>query len=49
MWMEEFIFLIVKFFVDYLEDVVIMLEEMDILLIYKLFVSKEDMGCVIGK
>ncbi|EDN8306891.1 TPA: KH domain-containing protein [Listeria monocytogenes] len=47
--MEELIFSIVKPLVDHPEDVVITPEETDTSLTYKLSVSKEDMGRVIGK
>ncbi|HHQ0929948.1 TPA: KH domain-containing protein [Listeria innocua] len=47
--MEELILSIVKPFVDHPEDVVITPEETDTSLTYKLSVSKEDMGRVIGK
>ncbi|WOS30080.1 KH domain-containing protein [Listeria monocytogenes] len=47
--MEELILSIVKPLVDHPEDVVITPEETDISLTYKLSVSKEDMGRVIGK
>ncbi|HFK6669436.1 TPA: KH domain-containing protein [Listeria monocytogenes] len=47
--MEELILSIVKPLVDYPEDVVITPEETDTSLTYKLSVSKEDMGRVIGK
>ncbi|KAA9415867.1 KH domain-containing protein [Listeria monocytogenes] len=47
--MEELILSIVKPLVDHPEDVVITPEETDTSLTYKLSVSKEDMGRVIGK
>ncbi|HBM3524941.1 TPA: KH domain-containing protein [Listeria innocua] len=47
--MEELILSIVKPLVDHAEDVVITPEETDTSLTYKLSVSKEDMGRVIGK
>ncbi|EAF0804354.1 TPA: KH domain-containing protein [Listeria monocytogenes] len=47
--MEELILSIVKPLVDQPEDVVITPEETDTSLTYKLSVSKEDMGRVIGK
>ncbi|EAE8391891.1 KH domain-containing protein [Listeria monocytogenes] len=47
--MEELILSIVKPLVDHPKDVVITPEETDTSLTYKLSVSKEDMGRVIGK
>ncbi|EAD2624475.1 KH domain-containing protein [Listeria monocytogenes] len=47
--MEELILSIVKPLVDHPEDVVITPEETYTSLTYKLSVSKEDMGRVIGK
>lgn len=47
--MEELILSIVKPLVGHPEDVVITPEETDTSLTYKLSVSKEDMGRVIGK
>ncbi|HAA3491057.1 TPA_asm: RNA-binding protein [Listeria monocytogenes] len=47
--MEELILSIVKPLVDHPEDGVITPEETDTSLTYKLSVSKEDMGRVIGK
>ncbi|MGJ6731851.1 KH domain-containing protein [Listeria monocytogenes] len=47
--MEKLILSIVKPLVDHPEDVVITPEETDTSLTYKLSVSKEDMGRVIGK
>ncbi|EKY4027275.1 KH domain-containing protein [Listeria innocua] len=47
--MEELILSIVKPLVDHPEDVVITPEETDTSFTYKLSVSKEDMGRVIGK
>ncbi|EAE8568783.1 KH domain-containing protein [Listeria monocytogenes] len=47
--MEELILSIVKPLVDHPEYVVITPEETDTSLTYKLSVSKEDMGRVIGK